>query len=196
MIRPWGETRQREAGVRARRQRGDWPVARRVIRAGMHKRDDNCYLKASEGPVVSREFTMQEALEALPEMSTMLAQAREAAVRAGGLENEMQELSQRIFLSGGLHVDVPAAARRRAERDKAMGKAREAIETIESGGVQVAENEEGGLEFPFALEGRTVLLCWTVGDEGISQWREESDETGVRRAIDGRFWGNERERPN
>jgi hypothetical protein len=60
---------------------------------------------------VSREFTMQEALEALPEMSTMLAQAREAAVRAGGLENEMQELSQRIFLSGGLHVDAPRRAR-------------------------------------------------------------------------------------
>ena len=108
----------------------------------------------------------------------------------------MQELSQRIFLSGGLYVDVAAAARRRAEREKALGETRGTIEEIEEIGARVAENESSGLEFPCALEGRTVLLCWSLGEDGITQWREETDEKDVRREVDGRFWRRERDRLN
>jgi hypothetical protein len=140
-------------------------------------------------------FTLDEAQMLLPVLSALLEKARAAAIRAGALEQEMQELSQRIFLSGGLHVDVAAAARRRAEREKAVDEARKTIEEISEIGVQVAENEDGGLEFPCLLEGRTVLLCWTLGDEAITEWREVEDKPEVRRAVDGRF-GSKRERPN
>jgi hypothetical protein len=133
----------------------------------------------------------------LPVLSALMERARAAALRAGSAEQEMQELSQRIFLSGGLHVDVAAAARRRAEREKAVDEARKTIEEITEIGVQVAENEEGVLEFPFLLEGRTVLLCWALGDEAITEWREEDDKPETRRPVDGRFGSKrERERPN
>ena len=39
----------------------------------------------------------------------------------------MQQLSHRIFLSGGMHVDVSAAARRRAEREKAVQEAKDTL---------------------------------------------------------------------
>ena len=145
---------------------------------------------------LSKVFTLEEAQTLLPVLGALLERAREAAMRAGNLENEMQELSQRIFLSGGLHVDVAAAARRRAEREKALGETRGTIEEIEEIGARVAENEGGGLEFPCVLEGRTVLLCWTLGEEGITQWREETDEKDVRREVDGRFSRRERDRLN
>ena len=142
-------------------------------------------------------FTLDEAKTLLPVLSALLEKARDAAMRAGMLENEMQELSQRIFVSGGMHVDVPAAARRRAEREKAMQEARTTIEEITEIGAQVGESSAGALEFPSALEGRTVLLCWTLGDEEIGSWREEGDASEVRRPIDGRFSAKkERERPN
>ena len=145
---------------------------------------------------MSKVFTLEEAQTLLPVLGALLERAREAAMRAGQFESEMQELSQRIFLSGGLHVDVAAAARRRAEREKALGEARGAIEEIEEIGAKVAENGAGGLEFPCALEGRTVLLCWELGDEGITQWREEADAADVRREVDGRFSRRERDRLN
>jgi hypothetical protein len=142
-------------------------------------------------------FTLDEAKTLLPVLSALLEKARAAALRAGALENEMQELSQRIFLSGGLHVDVSAAARRRAEREKAMQEARSQIEEITEIGVEVSENEEGGLEFPCLLEGRTVMLCWALGEEEITQWREEDDKPGVKKPVDGRFSSKkDRERPN
>ena len=68
------------------------------------------------GGCVRKTFTLEEARTLLPVLGALLRRAREAALRAGGLEGEMQELSQRIFLAGGLHVDVAEAARRRAER--------------------------------------------------------------------------------
>ncbi len=146
---------------------------------------------------MSKTFTLDEARTLLPVLSSLLEKAREAAVRASTLENEMQQLSQRIFLSGGLHVDVPAAAKRRAEREKAMTEARTTVEEITAIGAQVAELEEGGLEFPHLLESRTVLLCWAVGDEEILHWREVDDKPETRRSLDARFAARkDRERPN
>jgi hypothetical protein len=146
---------------------------------------------------LSKTFTLDEAKTLLPVLGSLLARARDAALRAGALESEMQELSQRIFLSGGMHVDVPAAARRRAEREKAMQEARTTIDEITEIGAQVAESEDGGLEFPCLLDGRMVLLCWTLGDEEITHWREMEDKSEVRRVVDGRFSSRkERERPN
>ncbi len=146
---------------------------------------------------MANTFTLDEAQMLLPVLTSLLERARGAAMRAGALEAAMQELSQRIFLSGGMHVDVSAAARRRAEREKAVDEARKTIEEITEIGVQVAELEEGGLEFPSLLEGRTVLLCWSLGDEGITEWREMDDKPDTRRAIDARFSPKkDRERPN
>ena len=146
---------------------------------------------------MSKTFTLDEAKTLLPVLGSLLARARDAALRAGALENEMQELSQRIFLSGGMHVDVPAAAKRRAEREKAMQEARTTIEEITEIGANVTESAVGELEFPCLLDGRTVLLCWWLGDEEILYWREENDKPEVRKAIDGRFASKrERERPN
>ncbi len=147
--------------------------------------------------LLGKTFTLDEAKTLLPVLSALLEKARDAALRASALETEMQELSQRIFLSGGLHVDVPAAARRRAERETAMREARSHIEEITEIGVEVSESEEGGLEFPCLLEGRTVMLCWKLGDEEISEWREEGDKPNVKQPVDGRFQGRkDRERPN
>ena len=45
---------------------------------------------------------------------------------------------------------------------------------------------------PSLLEGRPVLLCWTLGESEIGHWRELEDEGDVRREVDGRFGRGER----
>lgn len=143
---------------------------------------------------MAKTFTLEEARTLLPVLGALLRRAREAGLRAGRFESEMQELSQRIFLSGGMHVDVPAAARRRAERDKAIQEARSSIEEIEEIGARVGDMEEGRLEFPYLLDGREVLLCWSLGEEDeIRQWREDEDDSPLKSVNDGVF---RRDRPN
>jgi len=137
---------------------------------------------------LGKTFTLEEARTLLPVLGALLKRARDAALRANRYEGEMQALSQRIFLSGGMHVDVPAAARRRAERDKGVQEARSTIEEIEEIGARVGDMEEGRLEFPYALDGREVLLCWTLGDEEeIRQWREDEDGSPLKSVTDGNF---------
>lgn len=134
-------------------------------------------------------FSLEEAEMLLPVVGSLLERSRAEAVRAAELELEMQMLSQRIFLSGGLHVDVGAAAKRRAEREKAMAQAESLMEELTEIGVNVEDMEEGSLEFPCSVEGRVVLLCWTVGESRIERWREEGEGAVMQRVEDGPFGG-------
>lgn len=141
-------------------------------------------------------FTLEEARLLLPVLGSLLTRARDCAIRAAQADAEMQALSQRIFLSGGMHVDLPAAARRRADREKAIQEAKVSIAEIEEIGAQVADVEEGRLEFPYALDGREVLLCWTIGeDDQILHWREDEEDSPLKSIADIDF-RRDKDRPN
>jgi hypothetical protein len=133
-------------------------------------------------------FTLDEANTLLPMLGVLLSRAKDAALQAGGLETEMQQLSHRIFVSGGMHVDVAGAARRRANRDKAVQQARSSIEEIEEIGVRVGEMDAGRLDFPALLDGREVLLCWNVGgEEEIRHWREDEEGSPLKELANSSF---------
>ena len=145
---------------------------------------------------MSKTFTLGEAQTLLPVLEALLQKARTAALRGAELELEMQQLGQRIFLSGGMHVDITAAARRRAERDKAGQEARDTITEIEEIGARVHDLESGMLDFPSQVEGRSALLCWKLGEAGISHWHHLEEAPEQRRELDARFGKGERERLN
>jgi hypothetical protein len=139
---------------------------------------------------------LSEAQTLLPVVEALLRKARTAGARAGELEREMQQLSQRIFLSGGMHVNVAQAARRRGEHDKALQESRDTLAEIEEIGVQVKDLEQGLLDFPAVMEGRPVLLCWKLGEKEIGYWHSEEDGFAGRKPLDGRFGRVEKERLN
>src|SRR5260370_24110066 len=112
------------------------------------------------GRGMSKSFTLGEAQPLLRVREALLQRARTTALRGAELELEMQRLSQRIFLVGGMHVDVVAAARRRAERDKAGQEARDTIAEIEAIGARVHDLETGVVEFSCPGDRQAALLCW------------------------------------
>lgn len=145
---------------------------------------------------MSKTFTLSEAQTLLPVVEALLLRAQASATRSEELEQEMQQLVQRIFLTGGMHVDVSAAARRRAERDKAVQEAKDSLAEIDSIGVQVKDLEQGLLDFPSLMDGKLVLLCWKLGEPAITHWHTEEEGFAGRKPLDSRFGKNERERPN
>jgi len=145
---------------------------------------------------LSKTFTLSEAQTLLPVVEALLRKAQTAGARAGELEREMQQLSQRIFMAGGMHVNVVQAAKRRAEREKAMQEARDTLAEIDEIGVQVKDLAQGLLDFPCVLEGQTVLLCWKLGEKEIGFWHTEEDGFAGRKPLDARFGKAERERLN
>ena len=145
---------------------------------------------------MSKTFTVAEAQTLLPVLESLLREAQKSALRISELELEMQQLNQRIFLSGGMHVDVVAAARRRGEREKALQITKETLAEIDSIGVQVQSLEDGLLDFPCQLGGELVMLCWKIGESAITHWHGFEDDVDSRKPLDGRFDRSERERFN
>jgi hypothetical protein len=141
---------------------------------------------------LSKTFTLGEAQTLLPVVEALLKRAQDAQSRAAQFDYEMQQLSHRIFLSGGMHIDVSAAARRRAEREKAVQEARDTLTEIDSIGVQVKDLQEGLLDFPYVMDGRTVLLCWKLGETAITHWHAEDEGYAERKPLDSRFGKTER----
>lgn len=137
-------------------------------------------------------FTLSEAQTLLPVLEALLKRAQEAGGRAVELEREMQALSQRIFLAGGMHVNVAVAARRRAMREKAVQETKDTLQEIEDIGVQVQDLGEGLLDFPCQMDGKLVLLCWKLGEPAIAHWHEQEDGAENRRPLDGWFGKSER----
>ena len=145
---------------------------------------------------MSKTFTLGEAQTLLPVLEALLRKAQGAGARSSELESEMQQLTQRIFLTGGMHVNVSEAARRRAEREKALQEARDTLAEIDEIGVQVKDLEQGLLDFPCLLDGQTVLLCWKQGEKEIGFWHTTEDGFAGRKPLDARFGKTERERLN
>lgn len=145
---------------------------------------------------MSRTFTLGEAQTLLPVLEALLKRAQKSGVRAAELEAEFDQLRQRIFLFGGVHVDVSSTARRRAERDKSLQETKDTLSEIDEIGVQVKDLEKGLLDFPCAMDGQIVLLCWKLGEKEIGYWHSTEEGFAGRKPLDERFGRSERERPN
>ncbi len=144
-----------------------------------------------------KTFTLDQAHRLLPVLKSLLKRSMEGKQLIDQVEKELQDLRHRILLSGGLSVDVPALARRRAERDKALQDTKDAIAEINSIGVQVKDLDIGLLDFPCALEDEVVLLCWKYGEEKIQYWHGLEEGFKGRKPIDQRILrGRKREKPN
>ena len=90
-----------------------------------------------------KTFTLEEAHTLLPVLRSLLKRAMDGKDLIEEVEKELQDLKHRILLSGGLMVDVPAVATRRAQRDKALQDIKDTLAEIDAIGVQVKDVETG-----------------------------------------------------
>ena len=140
-----------------------------------------------------KTFTLEEAQALLPVLESLLKRAIEAKQAAEEIEGELQQLRQRIFLSGGMFIDVAAVGRQRAALEALVQRAQDAVAEIDSIGVQVKDLETGLLDFPCLLDGETVLLCWRTGEQRIEYWHTIEAGFRGRQPLDTRF---RKSRPN
>ncbi|HEY2392755.1 MAG TPA: DUF2203 domain-containing protein [Candidatus Angelobacter sp.] len=144
-----------------------------------------------------KTFTLDEAHNLLPVLSSLLKRSMDGKGVIEDVEKELQDLKHRILLSGGLLVDMPTVARRRAERDKAFQNIKDTLAEIDAIGVQVKDLDIGLLDFPCAMGDEVILLCWKYGEERIEFWHGMEEGFQGRKPIDERILrGKKREKPN
>ncbi|HVP42941.1 MAG TPA: DUF2203 domain-containing protein [Terriglobales bacterium] len=136
---------------------------------------------------MERTFTLQEAQVLLPVLENLLKRAIEGKKRVEQVEEEFQQVANRIFLSGGCEVDVAGLARRKAEKDQAALRVKDALAEIDATGVQVKDLDIGLLDFPCVVEDRVILLCWKLGEKSIEHWHGVEEGYRGRKPIDERI---------
>ena len=134
-----------------------------------------------------RTFTLDEAQTLLPILESLLKQGIQGKKLIEEVDAELQETAHRVFLNGGTLVNVVHLARRKAEREKAIQRIKDAIAEIDSTGVQVKDLDIGLLDFPCQVEGEIILLCWKLGEEKITHWHSISEGFAGRKPIDDRI---------
>lgn len=134
-----------------------------------------------------KTFTLDEAQSLLPVLEALLKRAIDGKRDAEEVETELSDLSKRIYLSGGMRVNLPDVTSRRAEMESHLERVRESIAEIDSIGVQVKDLDTGLLDFPFRLDEEIVLLCWRMGETAIEHWHTVESGFQGRQPVDDRF---------
>lgn len=143
-----------------------------------------------------KTFSLDEAQLLLPVLEALLRRAMDAKSAAEKIEAELQALTQRIFVTGGMFINSAEVARKRAAMGAATQQAKDAIEEIDAIGVQLKDLETGLLDFPCQVGGEIVLLCWKLGEPKIAHWHTIDDGFRGRQPLDERFLKNSPDRPN
>jgi hypothetical protein len=137
--------------------------------------------------MADRTVTLDEAQSLLPVLESLLRTAINAKKVVDEADAEQQALQHRVFLNGGMFLDIVPLARRKAERAKAEQRAKDALAEIDSIGVQVKDLDIGLLDFPCEVEGQVILLCWKLGEKAITHWHGVQEGFAGRKPIDQRI---------
>ena len=143
-----------------------------------------------------KTFTLDEAQLLVPVLDSLLKRAMEAKAAAQEIEDALQNQRQRIFIYGGMHIDVVAVMRRRTELEALIQRARDVVSEIDAIGVQVKDLDTGLLDFPCRLGDEIVLLCWKMGEPRITHWHTVESGFQGRQPLDERFVRSKPEKPN
>ncbi|MEO6965254.1 MAG: DUF2203 domain-containing protein [Acidobacteriaceae bacterium] len=143
-----------------------------------------------------KTFSLEEAQTLVPVLESLLKNSMEAKNTAESIAQELQQLSQRIFLNGGMLVHIAEVARQRAQHDKAVQQVKDTMAEIDSIGVQVKDLDTGLLDFPCRLGDQIVLLCWKMGETEIQHWHTLESGFSGRQPVDERFRRPQKQRPN
>lgn len=123
----------------------------------------------------------------LPILEGLLRKSIDGKKLIEEVDGEIAALSERVFYAGGALINVKHVALRRAERDKAVQRVRDAMAEIDAIGVQVKDLDIGLLDFPCKVDDEVVLLCWKLGESSITHWHGIDEGFAGRKPIDERI---------
>ena len=139
---------------------------------------------------MSRHFTLSEAEKLLPDVEQMLRTAIELKADLFNAEKDWQEFNRKAMFAGGVLLDRAHVVQLKQTRENLGEQLKQAIEDIHGIGCQVKDLDIGLIDFPTWYQGQEVLLCWKLGEHGISFWHDTQEGFAGRKPIDQQFLEN------
>ena len=126
-----------------------------------------------------RVFTLVEARSLIPTLRRLLAHMAKSRDHLLDLRVEIDLARENARYGGGSTVGPLYL--------KHMLEFSEAIQEIQTLGVQVKDFGKGLIDFPYEHEGRIVLLCWKPDEDEINWWHETDTGFGGRQPLTDEF---------
>jgi hypothetical protein len=146
--------------------------------------------------MADKYFTWEEAQTLLPVLESLLRTCMDGKKLMQEVAADFEEVQKRIFLNGGMLVDIGRLALRKGERDKAVLRVKDAMSEIDSIGVQVKDLDIGLLDFPSIYEDEVILLCWKMGEPAIAHWHDTQEGFAGRKPLTAEIKKGTRKRAN
>src|SRR6267154_4420724 len=108
----------------------DWGLAANGQRPTTKRPATSTLYNHLGNPMSERTFTLDEAQMLLPVLESLLKQGIQGKKLIEEVDAELQETSHRIFLNGGTLVNVVHLAGRKAAREKAIQRIKDAVAEI------------------------------------------------------------------
>jgi hypothetical protein len=139
-----------------------------------------------------RYFTLEEAQRTLVDIIPVFRRALSLRVEMREAEQQLQDISRQVILSGGMMLDREHVGGIRRTRDQAVERLRAIIDTIQETGCIIKDLDAGLLDFPTLYKDREVYLCWRADEDGIAYWHPIDEGFRGRKPIDEEFLQNHR----
>jgi hypothetical protein len=129
-----------------------------------------------------RHFTPDEANAELEHVRPLVEQLVAARREHAEALERQEELEGKIRGNGG---GIPPAelAAATAEVDGIARRLARLVDEIASHGAEVKDLDSGLIDFPARHQGKTVLLCWQLGEGEIAWWHRVEDGFAGRRPL-------------
>lgn len=117
-----------------------------------------------------RLFTVDEADRLVPRLTQILREMQEKKPRLDALREELGEIAETA--SGNGHVIEDDLRAKRDVAQELVARLNDLVGELHDMGVELKGVEQGLVDFPAEREGRTVYLCWQLGEERVAWWHE------------------------
>lgn len=124
-----------------------------------------------------RIFTLSEANRLLPQLQSHLGAVKQGKSVLMQTREEIQRASSKAPFGGGSAVGVLYI--------QALQQISTHLQAIQEMGVLVKDVDMGLCDFPYLLDGRTVYLCWKLGEGDIRWWHEITTGYKDRHPLEG-----------
>lgn len=136
---------------------------------------------------MSRRFTLEEAESLLPEIEKSLREANSLKSAFDQAQRELQAITQRVIMLGGVLLDREATQLIRMRAETSAERLKAAISSIQETGCIIKDLDIGLVDFPTLFHGEEVYLCWKLGEPGIGFWHGTDEGFAGRKPIDAEF---------
>ncbi|MFN3190960.1 MAG: DUF2203 domain-containing protein [Aureliella sp.] len=130
-----------------------------------------------------KSFTVDEANAMLPLVRSIVSDIQEVFQRVTMRRTDLHRLLRSKSRSSSREMYDDEMAESRADLQEEFEIVWKYREELESLGLVLRQPEEGVVEFPFELGGRSCFLCWEPGQEKIASWREADSHHSTRHPL-------------